>query len=83
MASKDTVAIGAWAAESRDESGAWRRVDSQMATLPPPNERTAREDSNDGFFFMFRSLEDHVLECEGGSGAWWHVGTPCENSSGA
>ena len=51
-------------------SGAWRRVRTPMEAVPPPNGRSAEEDSNGGATLQFQSLEDRVLECECGGGAW-------------
>jgi hypothetical protein len=56
-------------------SGACRRVHTPMEAVPPPNGRSAEEDSNGGATLRFRSPEDHVLECECGGGAWWRVGS--------
>ena len=56
---------------------------SPMATHPPPNDRSAKEDSNGGAILRFGSPKDRVLKCECGSGAWWRVGSPSENSSSA
>ena len=82
-ASKAATAIDAWATDSGGEIGTWRHVASLMATHPPPNDRSAKEDSNGGAILRFGSPEDRVLKCECGSGAWWRVGSPSENSSGA
>jgi hypothetical protein len=76
------VVVGAWAMDSGGEIGAWRSVASSIATPPPPNDRSAGEDSNGGAVLTIRSLEDRVLECEYGGGAWWRVGSPCESSKG-
>uniref|UniRef100_A0A2N9GJQ4 Uncharacterized protein n=1 Tax=Fagus sylvatica TaxID=28930 RepID=A0A2N9GJQ4_FAGSY len=57
--------------DSGGEIGACRRVASPMVTCPPPNDRSAEEDSNGGAVLRFRSPEDRVLECECGGGAWW------------
>jgi hypothetical protein len=43
-------------------------MDSPMATRPPPNDRSAREDSSGGAFFPFQSLEVHVLDFKAYSG---------------
>ena len=56
-------------------SGMWRRVWTPMEAVPPPNGRSAEEDSNGGAALWFRSPEDRVLECECGGGAWWRVGS--------
>jgi hypothetical protein len=57
-------------------------VASLMVTRPPPNDRTAREDSKGGVVLLFRSPEDCVLECEYGGGAWAaHQRTPVAHES--
>ena len=81
-ASKDAAAVGAWAIDSGGKIGAWRHVASLMATRPPPNDRTAREDSKGGAVLLFQRPEDCVLECECGGGAWaTHQRTPVARES--
>ena len=48
-------------------------MDSPMATRPPPNDRSAGEDSNGGAFFPFWSLEVHVLDFKAYGFPFWSL----------
>jgi hypothetical protein len=54
----------------RGEIGAWRHIGSPMAMSPPPNGRSASNESDGGAAFTFRSSKARFLEFECGSGAW-------------
>jgi hypothetical protein len=44
--------------------GPLRRVRPPMATIPPPNERSAGEDSDGGATLPFRTPADRVMDFE-------------------
>ena len=76
--------IGAWKASDlgfkrcgggervnhRRSTNAWRRVDSPMATSPPPNDRLAGEDFSGSAVFPFQRLEACVANFKPCGSAW-------------
>ena len=63
--------MGAREASRRSLAGAWRRVQTPMEAVPPPNGRLAGEESKMAASLPFWSLEARVLVFEpcGGAGA--------------
>ena len=63
------VACATRAGSWRMWSGPFRRVRPPMATIPMPNERSAREDSDGGAALPFRTPTNRVLDFERCGGA--------------